>query len=166
LELTPDVDLWALAPPSDATLLDALVPQADVVLDGTDNFRTRHAINAACVRHGKPLVAGAAIGLDAQLGVYHPAAGGPCYGCLFPRAAAHEDVACATMGVLAPLVGLIGSAMAVEALKVLAGFGEPLKGRLLMLDARRMSFDEIQVAPQTDCEVCGPVQSHGQAPHS
>jgi molybdopterin/thiamine biosynthesis adenylyltransferase len=159
LALNPGIEVRALARRADAALLDALVPGADVVLDCTDNFRARHAINAACVRHGKPLVAGAAIGLDAQLGVYHPAAGGPCYGCLFPPEAAHEDVACATMGVLAPLVGLVGSAMAVEALKVLAGFGQALEGRLLMLDARSMAFDEIQVAAQTDCPVCGHVQS-------
>lgn len=162
--LNPGVAVDALACRADAALLERLVPAADVVLDCSDNFRTRHAVNAACVRHGRPLVAGAAIGLDAQLGVYHPAAGGPCYGCLFPPDVAHEDVACATMGVLAPLVGLVGSAMALEALKLLAGFGTPLAGRLLMLDARRMAFDEIQVARQKDCPVCGPVQSRPETP--
>jgi molybdopterin-synthase adenylyltransferase len=159
LALNPGVAIQALARRADAALLDALVPTADVVLDCSDNFRTRHAVNAACVQHARPLVAGAAIGLDAQLGVYHPAAGGPCYGCLFPPDVAHEDVACATMGVLAPLVGLVGSAMATEALKLLAGFGTPLRGRLLMFDVRRMAFDEIQVAPQPGCAVCGGVQS-------
>jgi molybdopterin/thiamine biosynthesis adenylyltransferase len=162
LALNPGITIRTLARRADAALLDELVPGMDLVLDCSDNFRTRHAVNAACVRHGVPLVAGAAIGLDAQLGVYHPAAGAPCYGCLFPPEVAHEDVACATMGVLAPLVGLVGSAMAIEALKLLAGFGTPLAGRLLMLDARRMAFDEIQVARQKDCTVCGHVQSRAE----
>ncbi len=159
LALNPEVDFRAVVRRADAALLDRLVPDADVVLDCSDNFATRHAINAACVRHGKPLVSGAAIAFDAQVGVYHPAAGGPCYACLFPPEVAHQDVACATMGVLAPLVGLVGSVQATEALKLLAGFGTPLRGRLLMLDARRMAFDEIHVAAQPGCAVCGGVQS-------
>jgi molybdopterin/thiamine biosynthesis adenylyltransferase len=154
--LNPDVAVRALVQRADAALLDELVPQADVVLDCSDNFATRHAVNAACVRHGKPLVSGAAIGFDGQVSVYDSRrAGAPCYACLFPPSAAHQDVACATMGVFAPLVGLIGSVQAAEALKLLVGTGEPLAGRLLMLDARHMRWDEVAFARQPGCEVCG-----------
>lgn len=154
--LNPDVAVDARVARADAALLDALVPTADVVLDCSDNFATRHAVNAACVRHGKPLVSGAAIGFDGQVGVYDVRRpGAPCYGCLFPPSVAHQDVACATMGVFAPLVGLIGSVQAAEALKLLAGIGQPLAGRLLMLDARTMRWDELAIARQPGCEVCG-----------
>jgi molybdopterin-synthase adenylyltransferase len=161
--LNPEVQLRALVRRADAALLDELVPQADVVLDCCDNFRTRHAVNAACVKHGKPLVSGAAVGWDAQISVYDsraPADGrpaGPCYACLFPPEVAHEDVACNTLGVLAPLVGIIGSMQAAEALKLLAGAGEPLAGRLLMLDARRMAWDSITLQRQPGCSVCQPL---------
>jgi len=153
--LNPEVQVQALRRRADAPLLDELVAHADVVLDCSDNFRTRHAVNQACVRHGKPLVAGAAITWDAQVSVYdvrQPAS--PCYACLFPPDAAHEDVACATMGVLAPLVGIVGSLMAAEALKLIIGAGEPLAGRLLMLDARRMAWDSVALARQAQCPVC------------
>jgi molybdopterin/thiamine biosynthesis adenylyltransferase len=159
--LNPGVQLQAITQRADAALLAEWVPQADVVLDCCDNFRTRQAVNAACVAAGKPLVSGAAVGWDAQVSVYdtRPRAdgtpAGPCYACLFPPEAAHEDVACNTMGVLAPLVGLIGSLQAAEALKLLAHSGEPLAGRLLMLDARRMAFDTITLQRQPQCRVCG-----------
>jgi molybdopterin/thiamine biosynthesis adenylyltransferase len=166
--LNPEVQLHALVRRADAALLDELVPQADVVLDCCDNFRTRHAVNAACVKHGKPLVSGAAVGWDAQVSVYdsRPRAGvngdsghigaGPCYACVFPPEVAHEDVACNTMGVLAPLVGIVGSVQAAEALKLLAGAGESIAGRLLMLDARRMAWDHITLQRQPCCSVCQP----------
>ena len=155
--INPDVRLRALVQRADAALLDAWVPQCDVVLDCSDNFRTRHAINAACVLHKKPLVSGAAIGWDAQISVYdtrQPHA--PCYACVFPPEAAFEDVACSTMGVLAPLVGIVGSVQAAEAIKLLSGAGEAISGRLLMLDARRMAWDSITIARQPHCAVCGP----------
>ena len=154
--INPEVQLCALVQRADEALLDVWVPLANVVLDCTDNFRTRHAVNAACVRHRKPLVSGAAIGWDAQISVYdsrQPQA--PCYACLFPLDAAHEDVACATMGVFAPLVGIVGSVQAAEALKLLCGAGQTLAGRLLMLDARSMAWDSITLARQPDCPVCG-----------
>ena len=154
--INPEVQLRALVQRADARLLEVWVPQADVVLDCSDNFRTRHAINAACVQHGKPLVSGSAIGWDAQIAVYdtrQPQA--PCYACVFPPEAAFEDVACATMGVLAPLVGIVGSVQAAEALKLLSGAGESMAGRLLMLDARRMAWDSITIARQPHCAVCG-----------
>ena len=154
--INPDVQVRAVVQRADAALLDDLVPRADVVLDCSDNFRTRHAVNAACVKHRKPLVSGAAIGWDGQVSVYDtrsPQA--PCYACLFPPDVAHEDVACSTMGVLAPLVGIIGSVQAAEAIKLLAGAGEPLAGRLLMLDGRRMAWDSITLQRQASCSVCG-----------
>jgi len=140
---------------ADAALLDKLVAEADVVLDCSDNFKTRHAVNAACVRHGKPLVAGAAIGFDGQISVYDPRdAASPCYACVFPPDAAFEEVACATMGVFAPLVGIIGCVQAAEALKLLSGVGQSLAGRLQMLDARTMEWSEMRITRQPECAVC------------
>jgi molybdopterin/thiamine biosynthesis adenylyltransferase len=157
--INPDVRLRALVRRADAALLDELVAQADVVLDCCDNFATRHLVNAACVRHGRPLVAGAAIGWDAQVSVYDTRQpGAPCYACLFPPDAAFEDVACATMGVFAPLVGIVGSLQAAEALKLLVGSGRSLAGRLLMLDARSMRWDEVAIARQPHCAVCATVR--------
>ena len=153
--INPEVQFTALVRRADEALLDHLLPQADVVLDCSDNFRTRHAINAACVKHRKPLVSGAAIGWDAQVSVYDTrGADAPCYACLFPPDAAFEDVACATMGVFAPLVGIVGSVQAAEALKLITGAGTPLAGTLLMLDARTMAWDQITVARQPHCPVC------------
>jgi molybdopterin/thiamine biosynthesis adenylyltransferase len=106
--INPDVRIHALHERADAARLDALVAEADVVIDCSDNFATRHAVNAACVAHGKPLVSGAAIGFDGQLSVYDTRdAAKPCYACLFPPDAVFEEVRCATMGVFAPLVGII-----------------------------------------------------------
>jgi molybdopterin/thiamine biosynthesis adenylyltransferase len=141
---------------ADAELLNEWVAQADVVLDCCDNFATRHAINAACFEHGKPLVSGAAIRFDGQICVYDSrSANSPCYACLFPPDTDFEETRCATMGVFAPLVGIIGSMQAAEALKLLSGAGKPLTGRLLMLDGRSMEFTEIAIARQTGCTVCG-----------
>ena len=154
--INPAVDVLALHERADAVRLDALVADADVVVDCSDNFVTRHAVNAACVRHARPLVAGAAISFDAQLSVYNVRdAESPCYACVFPQDAAFEDVACATMGVFAPLVGIVGSLQAAEALKLLAGIGRSLVGRLQMLDARTMRWTELQVQRDPSCKVCG-----------
>jgi molybdopterin/thiamine biosynthesis adenylyltransferase len=154
--INPDVQVTPIMARADAALLDTLVAQADVVLDCSDNFATRHAINAACVKHRKPLVSGAAIRFDGQVCVYDPrAANSPCYACLFPPDNAFEETRCATMGVFAPLVGIIGSLQAAEALKLLSAAGSPLAGRLLMLDGRAMEFTEVRIARQTGCSVCG-----------
>jgi molybdopterin/thiamine biosynthesis adenylyltransferase len=163
--INPDVQVRAVVRRADAALLDALLPGVDLVLDCCDNFKTRHAVNEACVRHGKPLVSGAAIGFDGQVSVYDtrdPAA--PCYACIFPPDVAVQDVACATMGVFAPLVGIIGSVQAAEALKLLAGVGTSLAGRLQMLDARCMQWDQITLQRQPGCSVCAahrPAMSSG-----
>jgi molybdopterin/thiamine biosynthesis adenylyltransferase len=154
--INPDVQVQPLVERADAKRLDQLVADADVVLDCSDNFTTRQAVNAACVAHKKPLVAGAAIGFDGQISVYDPRdAASPCYACVFPPEATFEEVRCATMGVFAPLVGIIGSMQAVEALKLIAGVGSSLAGRLQMLDARTMEWTEIRVARQPHCDVCG-----------
>lgn len=154
--INDQVQVQALNQRADAALLDALVAQADVVLDCCDNFATRQAINRACVTHAKPLVSGAAIGFDGQISVFdcrHP--GAPCYACLFPPDSPVEEVRCATMGVFAPLVGIIGSMQAAEALKCLMGLGSSLAGRLQMLDARRMEWSEIRAQADPHCPVCG-----------
>ncbi|RTL44306.1 MAG: molybdopterin-synthase adenylyltransferase MoeB [Burkholderiales bacterium] len=154
--LNPAVRVHTQAVRADEALLDAEVPQADVVIDCTDNFSTRHRVNAACVRHGRPLVSGAAIGFDGQISVYDSRGRQqPCYACLFPPESGFEDAACSTMGVFAPLVGIVGSVQAAEALKLLAGVGEPLAGRLLMLDGRRMQWSEIAMHRDPACTVCG-----------
>jgi molybdopterin/thiamine biosynthesis adenylyltransferase len=133
-----------------------LVSSADIVLDCTDNFATRHAINRACVKHRKPLVSGAAIRFDAQLMVFDlrkPASA--CYACLFAEDAQVEEVQCSTMGVFAPLTGVIGAMQAMEALKLAAGIGESLDGRLMIFDAKSAEWRTVKVGKDPDCGVCG-----------
>jgi len=130
------------------------VAGADVVLDCSDNFATRHALNRACVRHAKPLVSGAAIRFDGQLAVFNVTKSLPCYACLFPEDAQVEEVQCSTMGVFAPLTGLVGVAQAMEAIKLLTGVGEPLDGRLAMLDARNAEWRTVRVKRDPACPIC------------
>src|SRR5215471_18745011 len=154
--INPEVRVDAQVRLADDESLDGWVSGADVVLDCSDNFKTRQAVNAACVRHRVPLVAGAAIRFDGQISVYDtrdPSC--PCYACVFPPDAAFDEVACATLGVFAPLVGLIGTMQAAEALKLLAGITPSLAGRLQMVDARSMQWSEMRLARQPDCPVCG-----------
>ena len=149
--INPDVQVKPLVERADAARLDALVRDADVVIDCSDNFKTRHAVNAACVAHKRPLVSGAAIGFDGQVSVYDTRdAEAPCYACLFPADATFEEVQCATMGVFAPLVGIIGSVQAAEALKLLTGVGTSLAGRLQMLDGRSMEWSEVKLGRHKD----------------
>jgi len=153
--INPEPRVRALSLRADAALLDELVGGADVVIDCCDNFATRHAINAACMASGKPLVSGAAIRFDGQLSVYDPRdAASPCYACVFPPSDELEETRCATMGVFAPLVGIIGAMQAAEALKLLSGAGPSLAGRLQMLDARTMSWSEVRVPRNAACPVC------------
>ena len=140
---------------ADDELLVELVAAADVVLDCSDNFATRHAVNRACVAARRPLVAGAAIRFDGQLSVYDTRdASSPCYACLFPPDAAFEETRCAVLGVFAPVVGTIGTLQAHEALKLLAGLGSALVGRLLMFDGHATRFDTLAVARDPACPVC------------
>src|SRR5439155_12406275 len=126
--------------------------EADVVLDCSDNYQTRQAVNAACVRHRVPLVAGAAIRFDGQISVYDTRdAACPCYACVFPPEATFDEVQCSTLGVFAPLVGLIGAMQAAEALKLLTGVGPTLAGRLQMVDARSTQWSEVRLSRQPHC---------------
>ena len=153
--INPEVRVVQVAQRVGATELAALVAAADVVLDCTDNFATRHAINRACVAARKPLVSGAAIRFDGQISVFDvrdPAA--PCYHCLFGEGEDLEETRCATMGVFAPLVGIVGATQAAEALKLVAGVGRPLAGRLLLIDALAMEWREVRVPRDPACPVC------------
>lgn len=155
LAINPKLNITTFAERIDGVRMGALVADADVVLDCSDNFATRQAINAACVQHGVPLVSGAAIRFDGQLAVYNPKdPKSPCYACVFPPDAAFEETRCATMGVFAPLVGIIGSMQAAEALKLLSGAGKSAIGRLQMLDARDMTWNDIRIPRNPDCMVC------------
>jgi molybdopterin/thiamine biosynthesis adenylyltransferase len=148
IQLADRVGLAALAP---------LTAAADVVADCTDNFATRHAVNRACVAAKKPLVSGAAIRFDGQIAVFDardPA--NPCYHCLFGESDEFEETRCATMGVFAPLVGIVGATQAAEALKLLAPAGRSLAGRLLLIDALTMEWRELRVVKDPACPVCGP----------
>jgi molybdopterin-synthase adenylyltransferase len=160
LALNPEVRVTTLAHKLDAAQLDACVPTVQVVVDCCDNFATRQAVNAACVKHKVPLVSGAAIRMDGQLAVYDARDDtSPCYACIFPPNEAPEEVRCATMGVLAPLVGVIGTMQAMETVKLLAGIGSRLTGRLQMLDGRGMAWSEVRLKRNASCPVCG--QAHG-----
>ncbi len=155
--INPDVEVTVVTSRADDALLDQQVALADVVLDCTDNFATRHSINRACVKHGKPLVSGAAIRFDGQVAVYdRRQLLSPCYACAFPETGRFEEMLCSIMGVFSPLVGIIGSIQAAEALKLLCGIGLPLTGRLLMLDGRNMQWTELQIPRNAACAVCGP----------
>ena len=133
-----------------------LVKYADVVLDASDNFTTRHAVNRACVTHRKPLVSGAGVRFDGQVAVFDlREKTSPCYHCLFPEDGEFEETRCAVMGVFAPLTGIIGTIQAAEALKLLTGAGETLNGRLLVLDALSMEWRSIKLTKDPQCSVCG-----------
>jgi adenylyltransferase/sulfurtransferase len=153
--INADVQVIPVTQRAEPDALADLVSTATVVLDCSDNFATRHALNRACVTHRKPLVSGAAIRFDGQVAVFdlrHEAS--PCYACLFPPGDG-EDELCAVMGVFAPLTGIIGTTQAAEALKLAAGIGESLEGRLLMLDALSMRWHSVRVKRDPACPVCG-----------
>lgn len=155
LALNPDIIVEVRTERLDAQALMMEITNVDVVLDCTDNFATRHAVNRACVAHRKPLVSGAAIRFEGQISVFDPRdAQAPCYHCLFPEADDVEALSCATTGVFAPLVGIIGSMQAAEAIKVIAGVGQNLKGRLQMLDAFDMQWHSVRVKRDLACPVC------------
>jgi len=154
--LNPEVEVVALEQRVEGDLLETLVAQADVVLDCSDNFATRHALNRACVRHAKPLVSGAAIRFDGQLAVFDlRRRDAPCYACLFPEGGETEELRCAVMGVFAPLTGAVGALQAMEALKLIAGAGETLNARLLLFDAKRAEWRSVRITKDPGCAVCG-----------
>jgi len=160
--LNPDTRLEPLKGSLAAPRLAELVARVDLVCDCSDNFQTRFAVNAACVAAGVPLVSGAAIRGEGQVCVFSGRPGDPCYQCLFPGHGEVEE-SCERSGVLAPVVGIIGSVQATEAIKVLAGYGEPLLGQLLLLDALRMEWRRLRVPVDAGCPVCGPRKGPGAA---
>ena len=150
LRLNPDVKLTLIDHRLAGDELQAQVDKANVVLDGSDNFATRFAVNDACRAAGVPLVSGAAIRMEGQVSVFLNDGTGPCYRCLY-RDEGELDTACSTNGVLAPVVGIIGSIQATEAIKVLTGIGETLHGRLLLLDALHMEWRTVRLRPDPAC---------------
>ncbi len=155
-QINPDIRVDALEERAGAERLATLVRAADVVLDCSDNFATRHALNRACVAAGKPLVSGAGIRFDGQVAVFDlRRADAPCYHCLFADDVHAQEERCATLGVFAPLVGIIGTFQALEAIKLVAGIGESLAGRLLLFDALASRWHEVRLSRDPHCRVCG-----------
>jgi adenylyltransferase/sulfurtransferase len=158
-QLNPEIEVAAISERLEGERLAELVASADVVLDCSDNFATRHAVNRACVKYRKPLVSGAGVRFDGQVSVFDLRhANAPCYNCLFPEDAETEETRCAVMGVFAPLTGIIGAMQAAEALKLLAGAGESLSGRLLLLECLAMEWRSVRLSRDPDCKVCGMAQ--------
>ena len=154
-EINPEVEVNAVAERIADKRLDQLVAASHIVLDCSDNFATRHALNRACVAHRKPLVSGAGTRFDGQITVFDLRdAQSPCYYCLFPDHGGDEDMPCAVMGVFAPLTGIIGAMQAAEALKLIAGIGASLCGRLLLLDALTMEWRTVRLTRDPACVVC------------
>ncbi|WP_289537505.1 molybdopterin-synthase adenylyltransferase MoeB [Pseudomonas sp. SO81] len=155
MAINPQIRLVPHRAALDEDSLAAAVAAVDLVLDCSDNFTTREAVNAACVAAGRPLVSGAAIRLEGQLAVFDSRdAASPCYHCLYGHGS-EAELTCSEAGVVGPLVGLVGSLQALEALKLLVGFGEPLVGRLLLIDALGSRFRELRVKRDPECSVCG-----------
>jgi molybdopterin-synthase adenylyltransferase len=155
-EINPDCHVVPLQERLADARLEDEVAAADVVLDCSDNFVTRHAVNRACVKYRKPLVSGAAIRFDGQVAVFDTRRDdAPCYHCLFPESEDVEEIRCAVMGVFAPITGIVGAVQAAEALKLVIGCGESLAGRLLLLDGLAMEWRSIAVPRDPGCPVCG-----------
>ena len=153
--VNPEVAVVALEKRIQGGEFVALVASADVVLDCSDNFPTRQALNRACVEAARPLVSGAAIRFDAQIAVFDlREKHSPCYSCLFPEDGEVEEVQCSVMGVFAPLTGIVGAIQAMETIKLVAGIGESLSGRLLIVDARSAEWRSVRVKKDPGCRVC------------
>ena len=152
--LNPQVKLEILEQRLIESAMPALMSRVDLVLDATDNYPVRFALNRACIAAGVPLVSAAAVRSEGQLAVFDPARGGPCYRCLYVEGEEQTALSCSESGVLAPLVGVVGSLQAMEALKVLSGYGEPLLGKLLVLDLRSMEFRQLVLSARADCPAC------------
>jgi len=156
LRLNSSIKIETIQAKATASLLDELLPSVDLVLDCTDNFSTRHLINAACVKNHIPLVSGSALKFDGQVSVFDSRnPNSPCYACIFSPDEQFEEVSCSSMGIFSPLVGIIGAMQAAQALQVLIGFGEPLVGRMLLWNGRITQIDEIRISRNSECSVCG-----------
>ena len=154
-DINPAVEVITLEDRLSGQALARAVEQSTVVLDCSDNFATRHAVNRACFAAGVPLVSGAAIRFDGQLSVFDPRApDSPCYHCIFPEDESFEEVRCAVMGVFAPLTGIVGTMQAAEALKLAGAFGAPAIGKLLLIDSRTLSIDSVMLARNPECPIC------------
>jgi len=153
--INPDIGVKLVTKKSTVDEFSSLISEADVVIDCSDNFDTRYLLNRLCVQHKKPLVSGAAIGFEGQVTVFDLRnAHSPCYHCLFPDDGEDTEMRCADNGVFAPLVGIIGTTQAAEAMKLLMGVGESLQGRLLLLDALNMQWRTIKLSQDHSCKVC------------
>ena len=154
-EINPDIKINTIQHALDKTQMEQQVELADVVLDATDNFETRFAINKACMAQKKPLVTGAAIRFEGQLSVFNPRIDHcPCYSCLYPETGESEET-CSENGILSPVVGVIGSLQALEAIKIICGIGEPLYGKLLLFDALLQQWRIMSFKKDLNCPVCG-----------
>jgi molybdopterin-synthase adenylyltransferase len=153
-DINPGIKIESLYSRLQGNDLIQRISSTDLVLDCSDNFSTRHAVNRVCVMQKKPLVSGAAIRSEGQVAVFNLRDGSPCYACLYGEEHAEENLTCSESGVLAPLVGIIGAMQATEALKILAAYGEPLDGRLLLLDARSMEWRTLSLKKDVSCPVC------------
>jgi molybdopterin/thiamine biosynthesis adenylyltransferase len=155
-QLNASIQIETIEAKATAALLDELLPSVDIVLDCTDNFASRHLINASCVKHRTPLVSGSALGFDGQISVFDPRnAASPCYACVFVPDDDFAEVSCSSMGIFSPLVGIIGAIQAAQAIQVLIGFGEVLVGRMLLWNARTTQIDEFKISRNPECSVCG-----------
>jgi molybdopterin-synthase adenylyltransferase len=155
LALNPEINVVPLAERITGERMEELVSSAEIVVDCSDNFATRHALNRACVKYATPLVSGAAVRFDGQVSVYDfREPGAACYACLFPEEGENEDMPCAVMGVFAPVTGIVGTIQAAETLKLLAGIGETLSARLLLLDALTMQIRIVRITRDERCSVC------------
>ncbi len=152
--INPHIQVKAIAEKLEGAGLEAAVATCDLVVDCTDNFPIRYAINQASVLHKKPLVSGAAIRLEGQLTVFDPRqTDSPCYQCLYPEGS-EQNLSCSENGVIAPLTGIIGTMQALQTMKVITGFGDRLVGSLLLFDAKNMSFQRLSLNKRPDCPVC------------
>jgi len=162
--LNPDIEIFTLHQKLEDDSLLSAVREADIVIDASDNFATRFAINRACALASTPLVSGAAIRLEGQVSVFpHQGNKQPCYQCLYSEDQDEESATCSENGVLSPVVGIIGSIQATEAIKLLTGIGSTLSGRLLILDASTMEFREMHLSQDPNCPVCANKQTHQSA---
>lgn len=157
----PEVGLEVIPRALNESNMPELVQRADLVVDATDNYPVRFALNRACIAAATPLVSAAAVRSEGQLSVFDPHRGGPCYRCLYRESGDDTALSCSESGVLAPLVGVIGTLQAMEALKVLSGFGEPLRGELLLLDLRSMDIRRLALPRRPDCPDCAHLDRDG-----
>jgi molybdopterin-synthase adenylyltransferase len=155
-DLNSGIQIETIEAKASLSLLDELLPSVEIVLDCTDNFATRHLINASCMKHQIPLVSGSALRFDGQVTVFNPRNMiSPCYACIFSPDEHFEEVSCSSMGIYSPLVGIIGAIQAAQAIQVLVGFGEALVGRMLLWNARTTQIDEFKISRNPECPVCG-----------